>query len=491
MTVHNIASTTRARPCEGVFIDNAWHAPASGRMLPLVDPSTGTQFAEIAAGNAEDVDRAVCAARKALQGEWGQLGATERGRLLFRLAGLIRSRRRELVALEMQDTGKPETQARADIVAAERYFEFYGGAADKLGGQTIPVSSRHLALTERVPHGVTGHIIPWNYPAQMVGRTLAPALAMGNACVLKPAEDACLTALELAQLSCEAGFPRGAINVVSGRGEVAGAALSAHPGVDFLSFTGSPEVGTLVQVAAARRHAGCILELGGKSPHIVFADADLDAVVAAVIRSITLNAGQTCSAGSRVLVDATIVETLAGRLARAFSDLRVGPPGTDADLGPVINPTQKRRVMRFCDLAEAAGIPMLAEGRILPEANQSGFFVRPRLFGPVPPEHPLAQEEIFGPVLALTPFETEADAVRLANCTAYGLVAGVWSADGSKALRVARQIHAGQVFVNDYASTGGVELPFGGVKRSGHGREKGLAALEAFSTTRTLILCHS
>ncbi len=477
-------------PC-GVFVDNAWRPAASGKTLEMVEPATGAPFARIAAGDARDVDAAVRAARRALEGGWGRLDATERGRLLTRLGALIESQRDTLAVLEARDTGKPLSQARTDIDAAARYFEFYGGAADKVLGATIPYRPGKLALNERVPHGVTGHIIPWNYPAQMFGRTLAPALAMGNACVLKPAEDACLTVLHLAELSREAGFPPGAINVVPGRGEVAGAALSAHSGVDFLSFTGSPEVGTLVQIAAARRHAGCTLELGGKSPQIVFGDADLDAAVPVIIAAIAQNAGQTCSAGSRVLVEKGVVKDLSARLADAFAALRAGPPEADLDLGPVINPTQKRRVERFCGLADAAGLPLIAEGRIDPGAAPHGCYVTPRLYGPVPRDHPVAQQEIFGPVLALTLFGDEDDAVCLANGTEYGLVAGVWSRDAARAVRVARRIGAGQVHINGYAAGGEVELPFGGIRKSGHGREKGLAALDEFSTTRTLVLNHA
>ncbi|WP_093031126.1 aldehyde dehydrogenase family protein [Ruegeria marina] len=474
----------------GVFIDNEWHPPASGKSLDVTDPATGAVFARIAAGNAADIDAAVGAARRALSGPWGRLSATERGRLLSRLGQVIETHRDDLSRLEARDTGKPLDQARGDIDTAARYFEYYGAAADKVHGITIPMRPGLHASTEYVPHGVTGHIIPWNYPAQMVGRSLAPALAMGNATVLKPAEDACLTALHLAELAREAGFPAGAINVVPGRGEIAGAALTAHRGIDFISFTGSPEVGTLVQVAAARHHIGCTLELGGKSPQIVFADADLDVAVPAVIAAIVQNAGQTCSAGSRVLVDAAIADGFTARLGAAFSRLVAGAPAQNPELGPVINLTQHRRVQRYCAMAEADGIPLIAEGRIAEGAPAGGHFIPPRLYGPVPPDHPMAQDEIFGPILALLTFRDEAEAIALANGTDYGLVAGVWSADGSRALRVARQIAAGQVYVNGYGTGGGVELPFGGIGKSGHGREKGFAALYDFSATRTLVLRH-
>ncbi len=480
-----------ASPAKGVFIDNSWTPAASQKTLPVVAPAEGKVFAAIAAGGPEDVDRAVAAARAALEdGAWGRLSATERGRLLSRLASQIVDHAEELAQTEARDTGKPMRQARNDMIATARYFEYYGAAADKAHGETIPFLNGYLALTERVPHGVTGHIIPWNYPAQMFGRTAAPALAMGNAIVVKPAEDACLTPLRIAELAADAGFPRGAINIVPGRGEEAGAALSSHPGIDFLSFTGSPEVGTLIQTAAARNHIGCTLELGGKSPHIVFADADLDLALPIIANAMVQNAGQTCSAGSRVIAERSVFQEVAARLAERFSQLTAGTPEMDRDLGPVINAAQKRRVEGFFERAARDGIPLLAEGKIAPGLPQEAFFVAPRLYGPAPRDSELACREVFGPVLTLLTFEDEADAVRLANGTDYGLMAAVWSANGSRALRVARRIKAGQVYVNAFGAGGGIELPFGGMKKSGHGREKGFAALHDMSSLRTTIIKH-
>jgi aldehyde dehydrogenase (NAD+) len=475
---------------DGVFIDNAWRPSASGKTLEVFEPATGQAFTRIAAGNAEDIDAAVKAARRAFEGPWGRLSAVERGRLLMRLGHLILDHFDELALLEARDTGKPMKQAKADITAAARYFEFYGAAADKVHGDTIPFMNGYFVTTEHVPFGVTGHIIPWNYPAQMFGRTLGPALAMGNATVIKPAEDACLTSLRLVELARDAGLPPGTINLVPGRGEVAGAALSAHPGIDFISFTGSPEVGALVQIAAARNHIGCTLELGGKSPQIVFADTDLDTAIPVVVNAIVQNAGQTCSAGARVLVEASFADAFVERLRTEFAALEAGTPAQDRNLGPVINPTQKRRIERYCAQAEADGVPLIATGRIAHDAPAEGYFVPPKVYGPVPRDHALAQEEVFGPVLSIMTFSDEADAVALANGTAYGLVAGVWSGDGARALRVARRIQAGQVFVNGYGAGGGIELPFGGMKKSGHGREKGFEALYEFSAVRTMIVKH-
>lgn len=289
----NAQTPTPVAAAKGVFINNAWHPAASGRTVPVYAPADGKVFAEIAAGTAPDVDAAVKAARAAVeQGAWGRLSATERGRLLVKLGIAIADHAEELALLEARDTGKPMKQAKADIVAAARYFEFYGGGADKLHGETIPFLNGYFVATERERFGVTGHIIPWNYPAQMFGRTIGPALAVGNATVVKPAEDACLTPLRIAELAAGVGFPEGAINIVPGLGEEAGAALSGHRDIDFIAFTGSPEVGVLIQTAAARNHIGCTLELGGKSPHVLFGDTDLDVAIPVIVNTVVQNAGR-------------------------------------------------------------------------------------------------------------------------------------------------------------------------------------------------------
>ncbi len=484
MTVHPMS------PAKGVFINNCWSPTTSGRTIPVVAPAEGKVFAEIGAGGKEDVDRAVSAARAALDGAWGRLTATDRGRLLSRLAQKIADNAEELAKTEARDTGKPMKQARNDIAAAARYFEFFGGAADKVHGETIPFLHGYFVVSERVPHGVTAHIIPWNYPAQMFGRTVAPSLTMGNAVVVKPAEDACLTPLRMAELAAEVGFPEGAISVVPGLGEEAGAALSSHPDVDFISFTGSPEVGTLIQTAAARNHIGCTLELGGKSPHVVFADADIEAAIPVIANTMVQNAGQTCSAGSRALVENSAFDKVVAGLADRFTQLTAGTPEMDRDLGPVINAVQKRRIEGFFERANRDRVPVLAEGRVADGVPWEAFFVPPRVYGPAPRDHELAREEVFGPVLTVLVFEDEADAVKLANGTDYGLMAAVWSRDGSRALRVARRIKAGHVYVNGFGAGGGIELPFGGMKRSGHGREKGFAALHDMSALRTTIIKH-
>jgi aldehyde dehydrogenase (NAD+) len=473
-----------------MFIGGQWVGAADEQTIPVVAPADGQVFAAIPRGRAHEVDLAVAAAQRALDGAWGRCTATERGRLLMRLGQQVQDHAEELAQIEARDTGKPISTARNDIQVLARYFEFFGSAADKVHGQVIPFLNGYNVTLLREPLGVTAHIIPWNYPAQIFGRTIAPALAMGNATVIKPAEDACLSLLRLAQLAADVGFPDGALNVVTGNGEEAGAALAAHPGINFVSFTGSLEVGALVQQAAARNAVKCTLELGGKSPQIVFADADLERAAPIIIKAILQNTGQTCTAGSRLLVQRAVYERFLARVADLFAATRAGTPEMDLDCGPLINRSQHERVKRYVERARHADVPVLAEGQIEPGVPASGFYVRPTLFGQVPRDDVLAHEEVFGPVLAAMPFEDEADAIALANGTDYGLLAAVWTENGGRQQRVAKALRCGQVFINSYGAGGGVELPFGGVKRSGHGREKGFLALEEMSSTKTVIQYH-
>ena len=475
-------------PTDQCFIGGCWVAPKSGERLPLEDPSRGVEMGAIARGANADIDDAVAAAERALAGDWGHLTATERGRLMMRLSALILERVDDLARIEATDVGKPIKQGRADALAMARYMEFYAGAADKVMGETIPYLAGYTVYTLREPHGVTGHIVPWNYPMQIAGRTIGGALAMGNACVLKPAEEACLTSLALADLAREAGFPAGALNVVPGLGEEAGAALAEHPGVDHLSFTGSVAVGALVQAAAARHVAPVTLELGGKSPQLVFADADLDRALPFLVNAGIQNAGQTCSAASRILVERTRYGEVVERMAERYRALKVGPADADLDVGPLISARQKAIVLGF--LKAGTDLTKAAEGAIAADAPAGGHYVAPTLFANVKPEHRLAQEEIFGPVQVVIPFDDEAEAAAIANATGYGLVAGVWTADGGRQMRLVKALRAGQVFVNNYGAGGGVELPFGGVGKSGHGREKGFEALYGFSTLKTVAAWH-
>ncbi|HSV83540.1 MAG TPA: aldehyde dehydrogenase family protein [Ramlibacter sp.] len=472
------------------FIGNQAMPSFSGRTLPVIDPSDGQPYDSIQRGTPEDLDAAVQAARQCFDGEWSRLSAAERGRLLLRLAMAVAEQAEELAAIEQRDCGKPTRQARADAAALVRYFEFYAGACDKLHGETLPYQPGYTVLTWREPHGVTGHVIPWNYPMQIFGRSVAASLAAGNVCVVKPSEDACLSLLRVAELAAEVGFPAGALNIVTGLGHEVGDALARHPGIDHISFTGSPRVGTLIQQVAAERHCPVTLELGGKSPQIVFADADVEAVLPVVINAIVQNAGQTCSAGSRLLVEGSLYEPLLERLGEAFSMLRVGPAGLDLDVGPLIRQTQQQRVWDFLSDAQHAGIPMVAQGQVVEDAPETGFYQAPTLLRDVPVTHRLAQEEVFGPVLAAMRFRDEDEAVRLANATQFGLVAGIWTRDGARQLRMARQVRSGQVFINNYGAGGGVELPFGGVKSSGYGREKGFEALYGFTTLKTVAIRH-
>jgi aldehyde dehydrogenase (NAD+) len=470
------------------LIDGTWTPSASGQTLALVNPSDGSEICHIARGGQEDIDRAVTAAHAALDGPWGKMSALERGRILTRIGQLVLERVDDLAALEAMDVGKPLTQARADAVALARYMEFYGGAADKVHGETIPYLDGYTVYTLREPHGVTGHIVPWNYPMQIIGRSVGAALTMGNATVLKPAEEACLTALAFAQIAQEAGLPAGALNVVPGLGGEAGAALSAHPGIHHISFTGSVATGALVQQAAGRNVVPVTLELGGKSPQLVFNDADLDAALPFLVNAGIQNAGQTCSASSRILVQRDVYETVKARMAQAYEALTVGPATEDLRLGPLISDRQKDIVTGF--LNKGADLPIAGQGVIVGHAPKSGAYVRPTLFADVSPEHPLAQQEIFGPVQVLIPFDTEADAVRIANSTEFGLVASIWTRDGARQMRLAKQLRSGQVFINNYGAGGGVELPFGGVGKSGHGREKGFEALYGFSQLKTVAAHH-
>lgn len=470
------------------FIGGEWVDPVTKETLPLENPSDGTEIARIARGKSSDVDAAVSAAQAALTGEWGRKTAVERGRILTRIGQLVLERVDVLARLEAADVGKPLKQARADAVALARYMEFYGGAADKIHGETIPYLDGYTVYTLREPHGVTAHIVPWNYPMQIIGRSVGAALTMGNAAVLKPAEEACLTALAFAKIAEEAGLPAGALNVVPGLGNEAGAALSSHPDINHISFTGSVGVGSLIQKAAADAIVPVTLELGGKSPQIVFDDADLDAALPFLVNAGVQNAGQTCSASSRILVQRGIYDQLSNMMAARYREIKVGPAMDNLDVGPLISARQKEIVEGFVNAANPDRI--IAQATVVDTAPEGGHYFAPTLYGGIDPDDPLAQNEIFGPVQAIIPFDTEEDALRIANGTAYGLVASIWTKDGARQMRLAKAVRSGQIFINNYGAGGGVELPFGGVGKSGHGREKGFEALYGFSVLKTVAAHH-
>ncbi|MEM7047697.1 MAG: aldehyde dehydrogenase family protein [Pseudomonadota bacterium] len=483
-------------PIDQVFIGGAFVPPLGGQTHPLYDPSTGQQVGVIARGDAQDIDRAVKAAHAGFSGPapasdsppWGQMSAQARGRVLFAIAAQIKQHSEDLARLEAIDVGKPLSQARADVAAMARYFEFYGGAADKVMGETIPYQRGYTVYTLREALGVTGHIVPWNYPMQIIGRSVGASLAMGNCCVVKPAEQACLTVLALAGLTVAAGLPPGALNIVPGLGVEAGAALAAHREIAHVSFTGSVDTGKQVQAAASTHVASVTLELGGKSPQIIFADADLERAADFLLRAGIQNAGQTCSASSRLLVAEQVHEKVSAMMAERYRALRAGPALENFDLGPLISTQQRARVGDFLSLAK--DLHVLAEGQLAKDIPAQGYYQPPVLLHCDDPHHTLAQEEIFGPVQLVIPFTDEAQAIDIANGTRYGLVAAVWTRDGDRQLRMARALRAGQVFLNNYGAGGGVELPFGGVGESGHGREKGFEALYGFSALKTVAAHH-
>ena len=470
------------------LIGGEWQSSASLEKLELKNPSDGNLLTEIASGNQDDIHAAIANAKYTFDQCWSTTPAAERGRILSNLGRLILKNIDLLSTLEALDVGKPFTQAEADVKALARYMEFYGGAADKVHGETIPYLEGYTVYTLREPHGVTGHIVPWNYPMQIIGRSVGAALAMGNTCVLKPAEEACLTALTFANLALEAGLPAGVLNVVPGLGARAGAALCANKDVNHISFTGSVATGRLVQAAAAYNIVPVTLELGGKSPQLFFEDANLENALPFLVNAGIQNGGQTCSASSRILVHRSRYDEVIDRMAKKYKELIVRPAIDDGALGPLISERQKSIVENF--ISKGKNLNLVAQGEIDSKAPAKGHYVAPHLFSDVSDDHILAKDEIFGPVQVIMPFDTEEEAIKIANGTDYGLVASIWTNDGARQMRLAKKLKSGQVFINNYGAGGGVELPFGGRGFSGHGREKGFEALFGFSTLKTVASYH-
>jgi aldehyde dehydrogenase (NAD+) len=482
------AGTTNTRKYQ-LLIDGKWVDAESGKTFSTPNPSTGETLAEVAEADKADIDKAVIAARNAYEGKWGKMSARDRGRLMYKLSQLIEERTEELAALETADNGKPIKESTyVDLPQVAENFEYFAGWATKIEGETIPVPGQMFNYTLREPVGVCGQIIPWNFPLLMAAWKLGPALAAGNTVVLKPAEQTPVTAMELGKLIQEAGFPDGVVNIVPGYGETAGAALAAHPGIDKIAFTGSTEVGKLIAKAAAENLHKVSLELGGKAPNIVFADADIEQAVSGAMMGIFFNQGQVCCAGSRLFVEERVQEEFVGRLKEKSANIVVGDPmDKGTNMGPQVSEEQLNRIKGYADIARSEGATVVAGGECptLEPAFKNGYFYQPTIFSGVTNNMRVAQEEIFGPVVSVIPFKDEDDLIKQANDTIYGLSAGIWTQNITRAHRFAKAIKAGVIWINTYNMFNAAS-PFGGYKQSGYGREMGKHALELYTNVKSV-----
>lgn len=480
---HSPASEFMSRP-QHLLIDGRRVPAGSGRTFKSLNPATSQVIATVAEGNEADVEHAVAAARRAFEGPWRTMRASERGQILLRWADLLKQNADEIIELESIDAGKPiSATMRQDFPAAVDTLIYYAGWADKISGDVVPVRDDALTYTMREPVGVVAAIVPWNFPLMIGMWKLAPALACGCTIVMKPAELTSLSALRIAELALEAGLPAGVFNVVTGPGRVVGDALVNHPDVDKVTFTGSPGVGRGIMRGAASNFKRVSLELGGKSANVIFDDADLEAASKAAASGIFFNAGQVCSAGSRVLVQAKAYDEVVERLAARAKSIRIGDPlDRKTALGPVISEKQMKSILDYVDIGRKEGATLVTGGE---RVGERGYFISPAVFADVTHEMRVSQEEIFGPVVSVIKFRDEADALRIANGTAYSLAAGVWSRDIGKLQRFAKRARAGTVWMNTYGYTD-VRLPWGGERDSGLGREHGTAALDNFTEPRAV-----
>ncbi|MEL3962621.1 aldehyde dehydrogenase family protein [Lysinibacillus endophyticus] len=481
----NVQSTENLKSYK-MFVGGAW--VDTSETSAVVNPATGEKIAEVPIATIEELNLAVKAAKDAFDhGEWRDFQPVERGRLLYKVANLIRQNQKEIAEIEMLDTGKPFNIAMFEVEIGARYYEFYAGVADKIMGETIPIKDGILDFTKREPLGVTAHIIPWNGPFQMTSRSVAPALATGNTVVIKPAQETPLSTLKLAEILDEAGVPKGVVNVVTGSGRVVGNALATHPDIRHITFTGSVETGKTIMKAAAENITPVTLELGGKSPQVVFADADLEEAAKVVASAITLNTGQVCSAGSRLLVERSVHKEFVEKVKTHMETLKIGSSEDNADIGPLITKNQLETVEAYVQYAKDNGAKIHCGGK-RPNIDSNGFYYEPTLVDEIAPDSKLAQEEIFGPVLVVLPFDTKEEALEIANGTEFGLSAGIWTSNINTAHWLADRIRSGQVYINSYSVGTGVEIPFGGSKKSGIGREKGLEALKYYTEVKNVAI---